>query len=100
LRLARALRDDRRGAYERLALRDDSPWRRELAARRLGLLPSRATREALLAALDIGPEPVTLSAAMSLARAREPRALTWVLDHPRALATRTREARLALLRAF
>lgn len=85
---------------ECLALRDDSPWRRELAARRVGLLDTSATREALLGALAEGPEPVTAAAALGLARLGEARALRWVLDHPAALGHRTPRARVALFRAF
>ncbi|HEY2954967.1 MAG TPA: HEAT repeat domain-containing protein [Candidatus Eisenbacteria bacterium] len=85
---------------ERRALRDDSPWRRELAARRLGLLASPGVRRALRRAMIRGPEPVTLAAAFALARMRDRAALAWVLDHPGALARRTPRALLALLRGF
>ena len=42
LRLSRALADCPHLEHERRALREQSPWRRELAARRLGLLFSSA----------------------------------------------------------
>ena len=100
LRVVRALRAAPQLADERRALRDDSPWRRELAVRRLALLPSRATRHALRRALRLGPEPVTYAAAMALARHRDGAALGWVLEHPAALAHRTPRARFELLRAF
>jgi len=87
-------------AAERRALRDDSPWRRELAARRLALLPSSATRRALRRALKRGPELVTLAAALALAGHRDRAALRWVLRHPGALAHRPPRAIAALLRAF
>ena len=85
---------------ERRALRDDSPWRRELAARRLGLISSPASRRALRRAMARGPEPVTLAAALALARLRDRPALSWVLAHPGSFARRTPRARVALLRAF
>jgi len=47
-----------------------------------------------------GPEPVTLAAALALARLRDRRALSWVLAHPEALARRTPRALAALLRSF
>lgn len=87
-------------ADERRALRDDSPWRRELAARRLGLLRSRNSRQALRRALARGPALVTLAAATALARDRDGRALRWLLAHPQALARRTPRSLVALLRAF
>lgn len=99
-RVVRALHAAPQLAGERRALRDDSPWRRELAARRLALLPSRATRHALRRALRHGPEPVTYAAAMALARHRDGAALGWLLEHPASLAHRTPRARFELLRAF
>jgi len=99
-RLARALISSAHVREERRALRDDSPWRRELAARRLGLIRTRRTRRALQRALARGPELVTQSAALALARQRDAATLRWLLDHPAALARRTPRARLALLRAF
>ena len=85
---------------ERQALRDDSPWRRELAARRLALLYSPESRRALGAALREGPALVTAAAATALARYRDLETLRWLLANPSALARRTPRARVALLRAF
>ena len=99
-RLSRALARCPQVGEERRALRDDSPWRRELAARRLGLVRTRWIRRALRRALVRGPELVTQSAAMALARQRDAGTLRWLLSHPAALAHRTPRARLALLRAF
>jgi len=99
-RLGEALERGRHPLAERRALRDDSPWRRELAARRLGHLAARGSRRALRRAMVRGPEPVTLAAALALARLRDRPALRWVLAHPRALARRTPRALAALLRGF
>ena len=100
LRLSRALADCPHLEHERRALREESPWRRELAARRLGLLFSSASRQALRAALPEGPELVTAAAARALARYRDPAALHWLLAHPGAVARRPHRLRVALLRAF
>jgi HEAT repeat protein len=100
LRLSAALRRSRHAAAERRALADDSPWRRALAARHLGLLRSRVSWRALRRAMRSGPELVTHATAMSLARYRDRGALRWLLAHPAALARRARPARLAVLRAF
>ncbi|HEY6867803.1 MAG TPA: hypothetical protein VI792_11135, partial [Candidatus Eisenbacteria bacterium] len=53
--LSEALAGNPHARRERRALRDDSPWRRELAARRLALLTEPASRRALRAALERGP---------------------------------------------
>jgi len=98
--LGELLERNRHALAERRALRDDSPWRRELAARRLGLLSAPGARRALRRAMVRGPEPVTLAAALALARLRDRRALRWVLAHPEALARRTPRALAALLRSF
>jgi HEAT repeats len=100
LRLARVLTTDEHAASERRALRDESPWRRSLAARRLALLPSGVTRRALRRALVRGPELVTLAAATALARHRDRGALRWVLAHPDALARRTPRSLAGWLRAY
>ena len=100
LRLSRALADCPHVERERRALRDDSLWRRELAARRLALLFSPASRRALRDALEEGPELVTAAAAAALARYRDPAALRWLLAHPEALARRPHRLRVSLLRAF
>lgn len=99
-RLARALAACRHARAERRALADDSPWRRALAARRLSLLRSRASRRALRRALRRGPEMVTLAAATALARYRDRAALRWILTHEGTLARRHRNALVALLRGF
>jgi HEAT repeats len=99
-RLAGALDPCVHERRERRALRDDSPWRRELAARRLGLLGSSASRRALRVALERGPEPVTMTAATALARVRDVKALRWILAHPERLASRSRHAWTGLLRGF
>ncbi len=99
-RLSDDLGSSRHVAVERRALRDGSPWRRELAARRLSLLNTRATRRSLRAALQAGPEAVAYLAALGLARQRDGWALRWVLDHPFYFATRPARARSGLLRAF
>ena len=98
--LSRALVRCAHVADERRALRDESPWRRELAARRLGLLRSRNSRQALRRALARGPALVTLAAATALARDRDGRALRWLLAHPRALSRRTPRSLVTLMRAF
>ena len=100
LRLAVALGRDAHSAAERLALRDDSPWRRVLAARRLSLVPSLESRRALRRALARGPETVAMAAAQSLARCRDRAALGWLVRHPNTLAGRSHASRMALLRAF
>jgi HEAT repeat protein len=98
--LSEALDRSRHVRAERQRLRDESPWRRELAARRLGLLYSRATRRALRRALVHGPELVTLAAGVALARHRDRRALRWLLAPPRTIARRQRSALVALFGAF
>jgi len=100
LRLSRALERDPYSAAERRALLDDSPWRRALAARRLSLVHSRASRGALRRALSRGPEMVTMVAAISLGRYRDRAALHWVLAHPNALAHRSDAALIAVLKAY
>ena len=85
---------------ERRALRDESPWRRELAARRLGFVHCGDSRRALRRAMEQGPESVAVRAAFSLARQRDGWALEWILDHPAYFTSRPPRARTALLRAF
>jgi len=99
-RLGEVLERNRHVTDERRALRDDSPFRRELAVRRLGLLVSPRTRRALRRAMVRGPEPVTLAAALELARLHDRPALRWVLAHPGSLARRTPRSRAAVLRGF
>jgi HEAT repeat protein len=98
--IARTLSHTEHVDDERRALRDDSPWRRELAARRLGLVRSKRTRSSLRRAMVRGPEFVTRAAALSLAQHRDLAALRWLLAHPELMRTRTPRARASLLRAF
>ena len=100
LALSRALVGSSHFAAEREALRDESPWRRELAARRLALLFSPQSRRALRSALREGPPLVTTAAATALARYRDLEALRWLLANPVALERRTHRARVTLLRGF
>jgi HEAT repeat protein len=96
LRLSTALERNPHAAVERRALRDDSPWRRVLAAKRLGLVRADAARRALRRAMARGPEIVTLAAAQSLGRFRDRAALRWLMEHPAALARRPHHALVAL----
>jgi len=99
--LAGAMRRSGHLSFERRVLQGaDLPARRELAARRLGLLPDRRSRRVLRKALVRGPESVRLAAARALARHRDLRALRWLLEHPHALARRPLPAVAGLLRAF
>lgn len=82
------------------AVDDPSPWRRELAARRLGLVPSPAARRALWRLLESGSEPERLAAARALARHRDSPALAWVLAHAGAFVHRSPRARAGLLALF
>lgn len=100
LRLSRALERNRWSRNERRALRDDSPWRRELAARRLALLASPDSRRALRSALVQGPENVSLVCAESLARYRDLRTLLWLIAHPATLGHRPLPMLVDLLLAF
>jgi len=99
-RLAVTLDRNPHVATERTRLQDDSPWRRELAARRLGLLPCKGTTPLLRRTMRRGPESVRLAAAHALARARDLAALRWLLAHPDKLARRSRRAWADLLVAF
>jgi len=99
--LSRALRGGRHVTHERRVLAGGEPSaRRELAARRLGLLPDPRSRRVLRRALVRGPEGVRLAAARALARHRDLRALHWLLAHPGSLAHRPLPALAGLLRAF
>ena len=100
LRLSRTLDRNRWSAAERRALLDDSPWRRELAARRLSLLASRESRSALRRALVRGPARVSLACAESLARYGDRRTLRWLLAHPATLGNRALVPLVDLLLAF
>lgn len=87
-------------AEERHALQGDSPWRRELAARRLGLVPAPATRRALWRLLESDVEAERVAAIRALARHRFGRALEWMLAHPPAFVRRSPKARAGLLLGF
>ena len=92
--------DNRLSGDERHALRDDSPWRAELATRRLSLLASPRSRKALRRALARGPEFVSYSAARALARYNDRRALEWLLEHPATLKRRSTRQWTNLLRLY
>jgi HEAT repeat protein len=99
--LARTLARSGHLARERRVLAgDEPPARRELAARRLGMLPDPRSRRVLRRALVRGPEGVRLAAARALARHRDLRALRWLLEHPGSLERRTLPALVGLLRTF
>jgi len=101
LELARSLAKSRHLARERRVLRSDEPAaRRELAARRLGFLPSVRSRRALRRALVRGPETLRFAVARALARHRDLKALRWLLEHPGTLARRPMAALSGLLRGF
>lgn len=98
--LSKALARNRHSRGERRALRDDSPWRAELAARRLALVASTASRKALRKALVRGPELVSYAAARALARYNDRRALEWLLGHPAVLSRRSTRQWTNLLRLY
>jgi len=101
LKLARSLARNRHLAHERRVLAGDEPiGRRELAGRRLGLLPSVRSRRVLRRALVRGPESVRFAAARALARHRDLRALRWLLEHPGMLSRRPFPALSGLVRSF
>jgi HEAT repeats len=99
-RLGLALERNRHSARERLALLVDSPLRRELAAQRLGLLPSRASRRALRSAAATESPLVAFAALRALARQGDMRMLDWLIERPEMLRRRSPAERAALLRAF
>jgi HEAT repeat protein len=99
--LARTLARSGHLARERRVLAgEEPPARRELAARRLGLLPDARSRRVLRRALVRGPEGVRLAAARALARHRDLAALRWLLEHPASLERRPLPAIVGLLRAW
>ncbi len=99
--LARVLLKGAHLKHERRVLASDElSARRELAARRLGLLPELRARRVLRRALVRGPEGVRLAAARALARHRDLRALRWLLEHPGSLSSRPLPALAGLLRAY
>ena len=77
-----------------------SATRRALAARHLGLLDAPNTRPALRSAMERGPEIVTLTAALSLARLRDRSTLSWLLEHPQRTARYGRFQLVALIKRF
>jgi hypothetical protein len=87
-------------AERRVLARDESPARREQAARRLGLLPTPRMRRVLRHALVVGPDPVRLVAGRALAMLRDLGALEWICAHPEAIASRPLPALSGLMRAF
>jgi HEAT repeat protein len=99
-RLGAALARSAHLGRERRALAEDSPWRAELAARRLALLPAAAHRPALRRALRGASELAAYAAALALGGTRDRGALRWLLAHPRRFARRDTRAWATLLRAF
>ncbi len=99
-RLGETLERSRHVTYERRALRDDSPWRAELGARRLALLPARRPRRALRRAMVDGNGLTAYAAARALGRSGDRAALRWVLEHPRRFERRGARAWTALLASF
>jgi len=101
LALAKSLGRNGHLAHERRVLRASEPLaRRELAAHRLGLLPSLRTRRVLRRELVRGPESLRFAAARALARHRDLAALRWLLAHPGTLERRPMPALIGLLRSF
>jgi len=88
-RLGRRLERSHHLVAERRALFAESPLRREMAARRLGLLPCARSRRALRTAVSAAPEPAAFAAARALARDADLRALDWLLENPHLLSRRT-----------
>jgi HEAT repeat protein len=87
-------------ALERRALLRAAPWRRTIAARRLGMLDLPACRQALEASLDSSPPAVRLRVLLSLARLREPSGLRWLLLHPETLEGVAPTIAVAVLKRF
>jgi HEAT repeat protein len=85
---------------ERARLRRGSTWRREVAARRLGMIDDPRGREALLEALERGRGPVRLRAELSLARLQDPHGLRWLLRHPGMVDDVAPSIVLAILKRF
>jgi HEAT repeat protein len=99
-RLSQPLIHNRHSARERRVLLNDSPWRQELAARRLGLLRSPRSRRALRSALAAGPELVSFAALCALAGDRDLTTLEWLLAHPDVLHRRSAKTRVSVLCRF
>jgi hypothetical protein len=101
MQLAQSLARNRHVIAERRALlHGETPVRRELAARRLGLLPSSRQQPGLRRALVQGPEPVRLAAARALAPLRDLDALRWLCEHPESVATRPLPMLSGMMRSF
>jgi hypothetical protein len=100
LQLSKALAKNPHVTAEHRALRDDSPWRGELAARRLALVRSQSSRRGLRKAMVAGPEALSFACARALARYGDLRALQWLLAHPERLRRRSARQWLLLLEAF
>lgn len=98
--LARALARSTHLREERKRLFDEAPLRRELAARRLGLLPARRSRKPLRRALVRGPELVSFASARALAQHHDLGALRWILRNPTVLARRPLPSLSGLVRSF
>jgi HEAT repeat protein len=98
--LSKALERSPHVSGERQALRDDSPWRGELAARRLALVRSRASRRALRRAMVQGPEMLSYACARALGRFGDQPALRWLLKHPQRLSRRSTRQWLSVLKTF
>ena len=101
MQLAQSLARNRHVIAERRALiHGETPARRELAARRIGLLPSVRQQPALRRALIQGPEPVRLAAARALASLRDMDALRWLCEHPDSVGSRPLPMLSGLMRAY
>lgn len=101
MELAQSLQRSRHVMAECRVLRDDDrDERRELAARRLALVPSMRARRVLRRTLVRGPEHVRLAAARALAAQRDLASLGWLLVHADTLSTRSIGAISGLLRSF
>jgi hypothetical protein len=99
-RLSRELRPVPAVRRERSRLRSRSAWVRALAARHLGFVHAEGVRAPLREVMARGPELVTLTAALALARLHDHEALTWLLAHPAATRDRARHQLVALLKRF
>lgn len=98
--LARSLDRSKHVKEARRRLREEDDAKREIAARRLGLLPSKRSRTTLRRALVLGPEGVTLAAARSLGAHRDASALRWLLLHPERVGSRPIGSLSGLFRSF
>ena len=87
-------------AVERRVLLADSPRRRELAARRLGMLPTSASRRALRGAMGASRGIVAHTSARMLAGMGDLTTLEWLLENPGHLRGRTGREWADLFQAF